>query len=80
MDQDAITVSLQDREVLRNVLRGVNNRTDLAHGNVRVFRNILILVTVVLTLFLALTATAAWNDPTLFSVCGPAVTAALPSR
>jgi hypothetical protein len=65
-----------DREVLRNVLRSVNSRSDLAHGNVRVFRNILIWLTVVLTLFLVLTAIVAWNDPTLFSVCGPAVTTA----
>jgi hypothetical protein len=35
----------------------------------------LIVITVVLTLFLALTAIVAWNDPTLFSVCGPAATA-----
>lgn len=68
----AIPVSNEDREVLRNVLRAVNSRTDLAHGNVRVFRNILILLTVVLTLFLALIAVVAWIDPGLFSVCGPA--------
>lgn len=68
----AIPVTAEDREVLRNVLRSVNSRTDLAHGNVRVFRNILILLTVVLTLFLASTAVVAWNDPALFSVCGPA--------
>jgi hypothetical protein len=76
IEQSSPTVLPADREVLRNVLRSVNSRSDLAHGNVRVFRNILIWLTVVLTLFLILTAIVAWNDPTLFSVCGPTVTVA----
>jgi hypothetical protein len=75
IEQYAPSGTLEDREVLRNVLRTINTRKDLAHGNVRVFRNILIVLTVVLGLFLALVATAAWNDPAMFSVCGPAVTA-----
>ena len=65
------SIGADDRLALRKIEEFFHSRSDTDHGQIRTFRNILLILALALTFGLAIVTVAAWRDPQAFSLCGP---------